>query len=128
MGIYPQVNWVFSVFTWVLVKFIVGNTTLSICFLCNFNYFNWVFINFFALWYPLFQNNNWVNTPKSSLSVSLNQGNKSTRVSQKQNSISLVGFIYTCSLVNVIMVPTWWGRFRPWNIVMMWMLKKRCKC
>ena len=41
------INWVVTVFNWVFVKFISGNTTFLLYFLCNFNCFNWV--GFFGL-------------------------------------------------------------------------------
>jgi len=47
--------WVFADFNWVLVKFVLGNRTFILYFLCNINYFNWVFDKSFAFWYPLFK-------------------------------------------------------------------------
>jgi len=69
--------WVSAVLNWVFVKFILGNKTFSYKFFTD---------PAILIWYSLFlllfvtpglkkqlgiQKNNWVNTPKSSLSVSL---------------------------------------------------------
>ena len=43
-----DIDWVFPVFNWVFVTFILGNTLLSLYFLYNINYFNWVSINYYA--------------------------------------------------------------------------------
>ena len=43
-----EINQVFAVFNWVFVTLILGNKTFCLYFLCNNNYFNWVFINSFA--------------------------------------------------------------------------------
>jgi len=59
-----------SIFNWVFVKMILGNTTLSQYFLYNINCFNWVSSNiydFVALYLKnnwVFQKNNWINNPK----------------------------------------------------------------
>jgi len=41
--------WVFAVYNWVFVKFILGNTTLSLYLLYNINYFNLVSVNYYVL-------------------------------------------------------------------------------
>ena len=43
------------IFNWVFVKFILGNTIISLFFLYNINYFNWVSINYYAFCYILFK-------------------------------------------------------------------------
>ena len=73
-------NWVLPLkfkFIWYLQislgkgKIHKGNRPFLLYFLCNINNLNWIFNNYYAVWYPLFekkwlfQKNNWVNTPKA---------------------------------------------------------------
>ena len=70
-------NWVFADFNWVLVKFIRGHRTVLLYFLCNINYL--IAYSILPLLFDtsclknnsVFQKRNWVNTHKSSISVSL---------------------------------------------------------
>jgi len=71
-----KIDWVFAVLKWVFMKIILGKTTFPLHFLCNIIYFNWVFINSFAYWYPLIEKQLGIpekylgKYPKSILSIS----------------------------------------------------------
>jgi len=73
-----KMYWVYrsAVLNWVFVKVILGNTTFPLYFLYKTNYFNWCPLFVLHFFTPCLKTigysrkNNWVNIPKSSLSVS----------------------------------------------------------